>query len=230
VIARISKLLAALIASAAMAVQAAPIVFTNTSYDTIALAQSDAPVVVDSDGPSAAPPVQSDAFSGNLDAATGFALSTAGLLTTLADVVTFVGPGFAQAQSHFSGQFAGSGVLNLAINFTNLNSSVGGGMPEGHLFLLLTNSLGFTTGVPIPGDITAPGSYNFRFDAPVGGINTLDVVLFSSAFTTGAGQSAQNFASVTIGGTIPLPATPLLVAAAIGAMIAARRKSASRAV
>ena len=54
------------------------------------------------------------------------------------------------------------------------------------------------------------------------------MLLFSEAITTGSGQPTQNFSQVTfegtIGGTIPLPATPLLIIIGLAAMLSARRK------
>lgn len=229
----ILRTLIACVGSLALTTHAAPIAFTTATYDTVAFAVVGAAADANSDSnpPTALPLTSAATVVATNDFATSFALAAPGLLNSLAESDSFAGAigASAGAQSHFHGTFGGSGVLNLSIVFDNLNSIVGGGVSEGHLFILLTNSLGFLTSTLIPPDLTAPGSYNFRFDAPVGGVNTLDVVLFSSADTFAAGQSAQNFAQVQIGGTIPLPATPLLLLAGSLGMFAVRRRTANRA-
>lgn len=226
--ATILRTVIASLAAVAFAAKAAPITFTTATYDTVAFAfvGALADASSDSNPPSALPLTSTATVVAANDFATSFGLAASGLLSSLAEADSFAGAvgASAGAQSHFHGTFGGSGVLNLSMNFTNLNASTGDGFPDGHLFALLTNSLGFATSTLIPPDLTASGNYNFRFDAPVGGINTLDIVLFSSADTTGPGQSAQNFAQVAIGGTIPLPATPLLIFAGLGGMLAARRR------
>ena len=90
--------------------------------------------------------------------------------------------------------------------------------------MLLTNTVGATTTTLFNDFFTQSGLYNLQFAVPVGGVSTLDLLLFSEATTTGAGQSGQNFSQVTISGTIPLPATPFLVVAGLAALFTTRRR------
>ena len=145
---------------------------------------------------------------------------------TSAEAATFAGAvgASAGAQSHFVGSILGNGPLKLHFGFDSLDSIVGGGFGDGTLFVLLTNTIGAMTTTLFNGFFTESGLYNLQFDVPVGGVSRLDLLLFSEAMTTGAGQSGQNFSQVSISGTIPLPATPFLVVAGLAALLASRRR------
>jgi hypothetical protein len=77
---------------------------------------------------------------------------------------------------------------------------------------------------------TTDADIGLQYDVPVGGVSTLDLLVFSEASTTGAGQSGQNLAQVTFGGTlgdpaaIPLPGTLVLVITGLATMLMRRRK------
>jgi len=223
-----TRFLVALLASVAIGAQASPIVFTSTQYDTTAFAVVGALADAHSDlsPPSALPLLSTATVVGANDFATSAAFGTSGLLFTSAEADSFPGAigASAGAQSHFVGSILGNGPLKLHFGFDSLDSIVGGGVGDGTLFVLLTNTVGAVTTTLFNDFFTGSGLFNLQYDVPVGGVSRLDLLLFSEATTTAAGQSAQNFSQVTVGGTIPLPATPLLVIAGLGAMLASRRK------
>ena len=149
------------------------------------------------------------------------------MLSASAEADSFTGSvgASAGAQTHFLGSFLGTGVLDLHLGLASLNSIIGGGASNATLFVLLTNVLGPTTTTLFNDFFTAGSGINLHFNNILGGVTTLDLVLFSEASTTGGGQSAQNFAQVAFDGTIPAPATPLLVFAGLAALAGTRRKS-----
>ena len=227
------KLLIAFIASLAIGAQASPIVFTNTAYDTTAFAVVGALADAQSAAspPTALPLLSSATVVGVNDFATSSAFGTSGLLFAQSEADSFTGGIGANsgAQSHFVGSILNSGILNLQLDFTNLTSLVGNAFADGTLFVLLTNTVGNTTTTLLDTFYTNPGLINLRYGV-AGGVTKLDLLLFSEAGSTGAGQSGQNFAQVGITGTVPLPATPFLLLAGLGAMLVVRRKSTGTAV
>jgi hypothetical protein len=212
----------------AMGAQAGPIVFTSALFDTNALASADSGPVFNSDGPNPTSST-STAVSGINDFASAVGFGTSGLLFTSVEADSFVGSADAQAESHFVGTFPGYGPLNLHLGFIDLSTLLGGGTGDGHLFVLLQNTVGATTTTLFNNEVFG-SPIDFHYVVPVGGITTLDLLLFGEASSTNPGDSGQNFSQVTINGTIPLPATPLLMVAGLGAMLAARRKSAGAAM
>ena len=223
-----TRFLIALLASIAIGAHASPIVFTSTQYDTTAFAVVGALADANSDisPPSALPLLTTATVVGANDFATSAAFGSSGLLFTQAEADSFAGAvgASAGAQSHFVGSILGNGALKLHFDFDDLDSIVGGGASDGTLFILLTNTAGAITTTLFNGFLTQGGLFNLQFDVPAGGVSRLDLLLFSEATTTGAGQAAQNFSQVTISGTIPLPATPFLVVAGLAALLTSRRR------
>lgn len=224
-----AKILAAILVSAVVHVQAAPIVFTAATYDTAAFAVSGALADASSDTspPSALPILSTATVSPANDFATSFALASSGLLSAFSEADSFAGAAGANsgAQSHFVATFLGAGRLNLHLVFDSLTSAAGGAMADATLFVLLTNTLGSTTTTLFDNFFSSGQDVNLQFTA-LGNISTFDLLLFSQAATTGIGQSAQNFSQVTFDGTIPLPPTPALVVVGLAAMFVARRQAA----
>jgi len=217
----------ALIAFTAIGAQASPIVLTNAQYNTSAIALAGSDVQVDQ---KASPPtalnIESvvaavDPSGDNI--AVADAIAQSGRLTTSADALTASGSNLslAIAESSVTGTVVGTGAFKLHLDFTSLENIVGTGDLFGSgLFLSLSNSLG---GVLFSG-LVSPGHFDLQRDI-VGGTTTLLLDMISSAQTSTTASSASNFGSVTFGGTIPLPATPFLVIAGLGAMLAARRRN-----
>ena len=228
----IARLLTVLAALAGLDAQATPIVFTTTSYDTTAFAVSGALADTDSDAtPSPLPLVSTATVVAPNDFATAFALAASGLLSTSAEADTFAGAQGANAgaQSHFLGTFLGSGLLTIRLGFDDLNSVVGGAASSGTLFVLVTSTVGTTTTTLFNNFFTVGGNHDLSLITP-GGINTLDLVLFSQAATTGAGQGAQNFSQIVFSGDIaanavPEPATVTLLFAGVLTMLAWKRRN-----
>jgi hypothetical protein len=110
----------------------------------------------------------------------------------------------------------------LQLSFDSLDSIVGSGFGDGTLFVLLTNTVGATTTTLFNDFLHGERRLQPAVRRSRGGVSRLDLLLFSEAMTTGAGQSAQNFSQVTISGTIPVPATPFLVVAGLAALLTSR--------
>ncbi len=223
-----TRFLIALLASTAIGAHAAPIEFTSTLYDTTAFAVTGAVADADTDSspPSALPLLSTATAVGVNDFATSAGFGSPSLFFTSAEAATFAGAvgASAGAQSHFVGSILGNGPLKLHFGFDSLDSIIGGGFGDGTLFVLLTNTVGAMTTTLFNDFFTVSGLYNLQFDVPVGGVSRLDLLLFSEAMTTGAGQSGQNFSQVSISGTIPLPATPFLVVGGLAALLTSRRR------
>jgi hypothetical protein len=195
-------------------VHAGPIVFATSSFDTTAVALADGPAGFDSDiGPPT--PVTSSAFAGVNDIATAGAIAAPGLFTASSDASAVVGSAFAVGQSHFLGTILDFGKLILTVDSFILN--FGG---SGDVFVLLTNNV---LGQLVNDDIMTSSARTYVFTIPTGSVTTLDVTVVSEA-SANAGSGASNFSQATIAGTIPLPATPLLVVAGVGALLASRRR------
>ena len=215
-----TRFLIACAAFVAIGAQAAPIVFTTTQYDTVALGLAGAISDVDADvSPPAALPVLSTATAVASDAfAFAFGLGSTGLLSVTAEADSFGQPAQAAGQSHFLGLFNSAGPLSLHLGFDFLTSIVGGGTAAGGLSVVLTNTVGGTTTTLLNELYVAGRVVDLLFDLPIGGTGALDLVLFSEVSSFAAGQSAQNFLQVVFSATlserpVPLPATLLLMMA-----------------
>jgi len=208
-------------------VQALPIAFTSSSFDTtaLALAQNVSDFDTDSTPSSPLPLLSTATVVGTSDFATAAALGTNGLLTSLAEADSVLGLTNAVGQSHFLGSFLGNGLLTLHLGFDSFNSIIGGGTATGSLFVLLTSRVGATTTTLINDVFTVGSPINLQFVLPAGGVTALDLTLVSEASSLSAGQSAQNFSQLTFSGDIPLPSTWLLIAVALAAMMFVRAKS-----
>lgn len=231
----VMKMLVATMVMATAGVQAAPVVFSSMQYDTTAFAISGATADLSSDAsPSPLPLLSSATVVGANDFATAFALAASGLLTTSAEADGFSGAigATAGAQSHFVGAFSANGPLTLNFDFDNLTSTIGGGSGAATLFVLVSNVLGGTTTTVFSQLFTVADDIAVDLDLK-DGINTLDLLLFSDASTTGAGQAGQNFSQVTFSGsisdgTVPIPATLPLVVVGLVALSAASRQALRR--
>ncbi|NUZ08376.1 hypothetical protein [Piscinibacter koreensis] len=209
---------------------AAPIVFTNAQYDTTAVALTNGGMadVNSAASPSPLPLVSTATVVGPNDFASSVGLAADGLLVTSAEADSFAGAAGASAvaQAHLVGSFLGGGPLILYFDFDSITSAIGGGTAAGTLFVTVTNTLGSST-TTLFNDLFAVGANDITLELfSAGGMNTIDLLLFSEAASTGAGQAAQNFAQVTFSGTIPLPSSILLVIAAMAAMLIARNRAA----
>jgi hypothetical protein len=210
---------------------AAPIVFANSQYDTTAVALANggmADVNSDASPSSPVPLVSTATVAAPNDFASSLAIAADGLLVTSAEADGFAGAAgsSAVAQSHFVGTFLGSGRLILYFDFDNITSLIGGGTAAGTLFVMVTNTIGAST-TTLFNDLFAVGSNDITLELfSTGGVNTVDLLLFSEAVATGAGQAAQNFSQVTFNGTIPLPPSILLVIAALAVMLITRNRAA----
>jgi hypothetical protein len=155
-------------------------------------------------------------------------VGNSGLLSTFAEADSILGPASALAQTHFLGSFSGSGRLSLHLGLDSTNTLVGGGLADVMLFVLVQNTLGGVTTTLFNTFFTSGTNVDLLAILPVGGITTLDLLLFSEASTSGAGQSGQNSSNLTFAAAIPLPATLLLVITGLGAMLAVRPKRTRR--
>jgi hypothetical protein len=226
------RVLVVLVASVGAGARAEPLVFTTAKYDTTAFAFSGALADADSDASPTSPlPLISTAtVLGANDFATAFAIASSGLLSASAESDSFPGAfgATAGAQSHFVGTFTGTDPLSLNLDFDNLSALVGGGTSAATLFVLLTSATGSTTTTLLNSFYTVGGDISLYFPA-LGDLNTLDLLLFSEAATTGAGQSGQNISQLVFTGTIgatavPEPGTIALASLALLFLGATRRR------
>ena len=222
--------IAALLALSAASAGATVVDFGSAQYDTSAFALSGNSADASSAATpaSALPLVSTATVVGANDFATGSAIAAAGLLVATSEADSFAGAlgGSAGAQAHLVSTITGSGRLTLHFDFDSLDT-LAGGPASGTLFVLLTNTLGTTTTTLLDRFFDVSADTTLEFFLP-GATSVLDLVLFSSATTTGAGQSAQNFAQVAVTGTVPTPDTLPLVAGGLVAAFVVRRRSSSR--
>jgi hypothetical protein len=226
----VATLLIAVLGLFAGHAQAGPVLYSSSQFDTTAFAISGALADTQFDSsPSPLPLVSSAVVVGANDFASGAAVGASGLLLTSAEADSFgrgVGAS-AGGQSHFAGIFSGTGPLSLHLDFTDTSSFVGGGTTSGTLFVILTTTLGTTTTTLFNDFFTSGGVFDLSF-ASLGDSTTLDLVLFSEAASTSAGQSVQNFAQVTFdastGAAVPIPSTLPLALLGLAVMFLVRRK------
>jgi len=203
----LKRLLTACLACWVTNVMALPVVFTDSLYETSAVAiaggSSDAQFAA---SPPNTLPVASDAavIGNDLAIASGFAQS--GLLITSADV-SGTGAGSGIGTSRFQGTFTGGGVFGINFDFDTTDTADANAQAAGTLSLLLTGN-----GTTLLDEIfSVSGSFNLLRFIPVGDY-TLDLLLSSEANTPLGGNAASlalvNFAGPTL---VPEPATWLLL-------------------
>jgi hypothetical protein len=220
----IKRVLLASLVALAFCAQAAPITFFNTQYNVAAATSSGS--VADAESHSSPPdglPLVASAASveANLDIATAGAIAGAGLLSTSADVSSLDGFGSASSQSQFVGSFLnGNGVfLNLDF-FQPADFSEGSGVASTFLYVLLKSD-----GATLFDDFIT-GDWNFKYNPAAGTTSVLELTLFSEAsagFLSAGAGGGSTFGQVTFDGTVPLPATHLLVLVGLAAMGVVRR-------
>jgi hypothetical protein len=204
-----------------------PIPFATRSFDTQALAVGDGGPVFQADGPNATLSTASAvSYVSDVFASAG-TTGTLGLLVANSEADGFASGagGFANSQAHFVGTFATGGHLTLNLGFDDITSTIGGGSADGHLFVLLQNTVASVT-TTLFNDELMSGLTTLQYSLPLGGTATLDLTLFSEASVADVGQSGQNFSQVAVSGTVPEPGTLLLLIAAFPATLVATRRRA----
>lgn len=219
----IKRVLVASLAALAFCAQAAPIVFFNTQYNVAAATISGSVADADSHSspPDGLPLVASAVSEANFDIATAGAIAAAGLLSTSADVSSLDGLGSASSQSQFVGSFLNLDrvILNLGF-FQPADFSEGSGAASTFLYVFLQSD-----GVTLFDDFIT-GDWTFEYNPVSGTTSVLELTLFSEAsagFLSNGAGGASTFGQVTFGGTVPVPATPLLVLVGLAAMGVVRR-------
>lgn len=205
----ITKFLIACVACCGLSAQALPIVFSNSQYETsaVAIAGSQADTNFDSSPPSALPLVTSATVVGATDFASGNGIAAGGLLQTLAEASSGAGLASAVGTSEFIGTFTGGGPFGIRLDFNSQNFTDTGAFSSGNLFLLLiSNNITLANEV-----FSAPSIITRTYNLPFGSVNSLDLLLSSEASTT-TGGNAFNLASVGIQATsLPVAPTWLLM-------------------
>ena len=235
---------------AAAGVEAAPIVFTEERYDTLAFATSEAvrghPGETNTSSAASPPspsPVVSAAVArgspwimGSLEAQSS-ASASAGIGLLSAFTNSSAGPrgggGDAIGQSRFTGSFAGDGDVTLSLNFSSSSGVYPQFLEPGNatLFVLWTSALGSTTTTFFSNSNRDDRDITLQFEAS-GGLNTLDLLLSSEAGWGGGPGGASNTARVAFAGdivprAIPLPPTWSLVIAGLAWMLVLGRNAAN---
>ena len=203
----ITRVLIACLACFVTNVQALPVVFTNTAFDTsaVALAEGVADFNSDASPPSPLPLVTSATAVGQTDFASGNGIAAQGLLSTLAEASSLAGVASGVGSSRFQGDFTGGGVFGLHFDFDSTDATSATAQSSGSLFLLLSS---LTSGTTLLDEIfSVSGPFDVARFIPVGDYR-LELLLSSEANTT-AGGDASNFASVTFAQPtlVPEPAT-----------------------
>jgi hypothetical protein len=223
----IKRVLAGCLAAFAFSAQAVDIPFVNPQFDVTAIATADGPAGVDSQSspPLAVPVVASAASLGTVSVATAGAIGAPGFLTTSADVSGGGEIANSVGTSHFTGSFLMSAAEPiLSIDFMAFTFAAGSGIASTSLFLSLTSG-----GVVLFNDFVSGPSVLTYFLAP-GVTNLLDLTLTSEAsagFPEQGIGNASSFGQVAFASAVPEPGTGLLFLLGVGAIAAARKKSAS---
>lgn len=222
----IKRVLLASLAALAFCAQASPITFFNTQYSVAAATTIGSVVDADSHSspPDGLPLVASAASVGaNFDVATAGAIAGAGLLSTSADVSSLDSLGSASSQSQFVGSFLNLDQVSLNLGFFQpADFTDGSGAASTLLYVLLTSD-----GVTLFNDFIT-GDWNFDYRPVEGTTSVLELTLFSEAsagFLSAGAGGGSTFGQVTFDGTVPLPATPLLVLVGLAAMGVVRRRT-----
>ena len=203
----ITRFLIACLACFVTNVQALPVVFTNTSFDTSAVALAEAVADFNSDAspPSALPLVTSATAVGQTDFASGNGVAAQGLLSTLAEASSLAGVASGVGSSRFQGDFTGGGVFGLHFDFESTDATTPTAQSAANLFVLLSS---LTSGMTLLDEVFSVGGlFDLNRFIPVGDYR-LELLLSSEASTT-VGGDASNFASVTFAQPtlVPEPAT-----------------------
>ena len=212
------KLASALVlAGCALGVEAAPINFTSTQFETTAFAFAGASsdFASDSSPPSSLPLLSSVSVLQGLDSASASGVVETGVLTTFADVFSGAGSTIAGSTALFSGVFIASGdVVGISLDFNsdNFNSSFS-----------LSSSVA-TIQVTSNGTIllnqarSSSGLFQFSISPAAGAASVLQLTLtsqadaFATSFATNVATLA--FSAQTI--PIPEPQTYAMMLAGLG--------------
>jgi hypothetical protein len=209
------RLLVASIIAFALNAHASPIAFRTAIYSTDTFVNAGGIFSFDDQsGPPSSLPISSSSTLANNSFAQAIAYATSGLLIGSSEADGFA-PSSASGRSQFLGTFINSGQMTFVFDFDNFN--LGG---SGDLSLVLTNTSG---GRLLDVDLTSGSVSIYNLFIP-GGLSTLQITLTSQALG-GPNSSSQNFSEVSFSGTVPLPATPLLLAIGLGALLIVYRGS-----
>ena len=201
----IKKLLFACLACTVTNAVALPIVFTNSLFETSAVAIAGG--ASDSQFGSGPPlPTTSDALVLGNDVAIASGVGDNGVLVTSADV-TSAGAANAFGTSRFVGSFTGGGVFGFALDFASTDAADPGTVAASTVSVALISN-----GVALLDEVfTVNGAFNLARFIPVGDY-TLDLLLASEATAATGGSASSlafvNFAAPTL---VPEPATWLLL-------------------
>jgi hypothetical protein len=217
----IKRFLLSSLAALAFCAEAAPINFFNTSFDVLAVATTiDGAAGVDANS-SATTLVSASASSvGATDIATAGANAGPGLLSTSADASSTSAITNATSTATFSASFLTNGWLILNLDLLFADAEDGTGSSDTSLFVELTSD-----GNTLFGDYVS-ASRQFAYNLNGATSATLALTLSSQAtagFPTAGAGDASAFGLVTFDGTIPVPATPLLVLLGLGMMVVVRK-------
>ena len=206
----------------AMALNAAPISFTNRSYQTaaVALAGDVTHSNSDSSPPRDLPLLTRAVATADSGSASAEGTADAGFLGARADVSSSINNASALGSSEFTGEFLGSvGKTRLFANFFADGSAEGDGTLDNQLTIRLISN-----GVTLLDEVlTATGLFDRTFDLSVGALNVLDILLLSSADVTNG--NAQSIASANFSLTSnDVSETPVIALFALGLLLVLSRR------
>lgn len=226
-------ILAAVLAIAAVQVNADPLAYTDRTWTTSGSSSAGTAANSDSDASPTSPlPLLTSAPSADLDAtASGDAIADVDVLSALATAVASPdGSASAIASAAFLGNFvAPGGLLYLLLDIDlAATSAQGNGIGDGLVRITLVGG----PDLLIDEIVRTTGRFDRYFDLPFGTTGLLNIEAIGSGDAATAGDIAVGSASVIFGlRTVPEPAgLALLFAAVLGAMIASRHGAKARAL
>lgn len=224
-------ILSAVLAIAAMHVNADPLAFTDSTWTTSGFSSAGTASNSASDASPTAPlPLLTSAPSADLDAtASGDAIADVDVLSALATAVASAdGSASAIASAAFLGNFvAPGGLLYLLLDIDlAATSSQGNGVGDGLVRVTVVGG----PDLLIDEIVRTTGRFDRYFDLPFGTTGFLNIEAIGSADAAMAGDIAVGSASVIFGvRTVPEPAgLALLLTAVLGAMFASRHGAKAR--
>ena len=209
----------------AMALNAAPISFTNSSYQTAAVALAGEVTNSNSDSspPGDLPLLTRADATADSASASGEGTAETGLLGASAEVSSSTENASALGSSEFTGEFLGSvGKTRLFADFFADGSADGDGSLDNQLAIRLISN-----GVTLLDEVlTATGLFDRTFDLSVGALNVLDILLLSSADVTNGNVLSIASANFSLTSN-EVSETPVLALFAFGLLllVASRRRA-----
>ena len=208
-----TKIVAALLACAAIGAQAAPLVYTSSEFaaDAVAVAGAVASVESKTSPPDTQPVVSSAVAMSDANFASALGFAGSGLLVAQSEASSVSEAASAVGTASFEGVFsmAGAGHLKFWIDLIDQDFTDAGQFSDASLFLTLTFEGTSYADLLLTGD---DDPFFLQVDLPGAGIGVFSLLLSSEA--SAVNGSAANFAQAEFRAAVPEPGTLALLLAA----------------